>query len=162
MSENFSKKGSGVKTWVWHPNIFDLKIIGADSVQLWNCSPYVMFSSEKQDEEDPELVVNIEMKRGFEWDDENGWTWHKTWNIPPIKVTISLLDRQTMQEIECPLNVQLLVYATKLVSNSSNMIFFTEVPLNGQQVYDFESNDSVTLESVKFDTTSYNHDVKQF
>ena len=98
------------------------------------------------------------MEKEFKWSPDFGWSWHKTWNIPTITVTLAMLDKNTMQELECPNNIEVNLYAAKLVTNQSNLIYFSSIPLKGDTCYKFVEG-RVTLEGIKFDTTSYNHNV---
>jgi hypothetical protein len=159
MEEGEAKKAK--KQWVWHPNIYDLKTATVDSTQIWNCSPYVMICSFLNSEEDPEVVVNIEMDKEFKWSPDVGWIWHKTWNIPTISLGMTMVDKNTMQELECPMNIEVNLYAAKLVTNQANMIYFSSIPLKGETSYKLVDG-RVTIEGVKFDTTSYNHNVRAF
>ena len=146
------------KEWIWHPNIYDLKTTTLDSTQIWNCSPYVMICSYQVTEEDPEIIVAIEMEKVFKWNKQFGWNWHKTWNIPTITISLTILDKFSMQELECPLNIEVNIFAVKLVANQANIIYFSAVPLKGDATYKFVEG-RVVIEGVKFDTTSYNHNV---
>jgi hypothetical protein len=90
-----------------------------------------------------------------------GWIWHKTWNIPTISLGMTMVDKNTMQELECPMNIEVNLYAAKLVTNQANMIYFSSIPLKGETSYKLVDG-RVTIEGVKFDTTSYNHNVRAF
>lgn len=82
---------TGKKQWEWYPNIYDLKVFHDDSYFVWNCSPYIMICPTEPPDSDPELVVNIEMRRIFKWTPPPiGWNWHKSWNIPRIVVSVSV------------------------------------------------------------------------
>ena len=153
-------KTSKKRVWTWHPNIYDLKTTTVDTSQIWNCSPYIMICSGVSEDEDPEIVVTIEMNRDFKWTKNNGWTWHKTWKMPTINVSMGMFDKMSMQEIECPINLELQLYAAKLVTNNANMMYFHTVPLKGETFLTFKDGRAV-LEGIKFDTTSYNHNVKE-
>ena len=86
-SKDLTKK----KLWEWHSNIYDLKTIENDVAQIWNCSPYVMICSSSSGDEDPDLTINLEMNKEFKWaNDGSGWHWHKSWNLPSFKISVTV------------------------------------------------------------------------
>lgn len=42
-------------------------------------------------EEEPDMNVLIEMERNFLVDEHKHWTWHKSWNLPNISVTLEVI-----------------------------------------------------------------------
>ena len=43
-----------------------------------------------EDELEPDLKVSIEMERNFLLDQNQQWSWHKSWNLPNISITLDV------------------------------------------------------------------------
>lgn len=152
-----AKKEGDSSQWQWHPNIFDLHRYVNDNLVSFNCAPYVMITKGEEEDHEPELSVAIEMSRPFKKEDNLGYHWHKSWNIPTIDLLVTLEDSVTMWEIELPTNLEANLIAAKLLQGPYGG-YFEEIALKGDtklRVVDGKAR----FEGIKFDTTSYNHGV---
>jgi len=94
------------------------------------------------------------MEKTFKYDPKVGWNWHKSWNLPTISIIISVIDNETIQEILCPSNLYVEIYAVKAVFNNLENFHLHDVGLCGQTKA--EITDGVgSFTSLKFSTTSY-------
>lgn len=46
----------------------------------------------EEDESETELNIEITMEKRINYEEDSGFTWHKSWNIPSIEVKISRRD----------------------------------------------------------------------
>jgi len=149
------------KDWKWQSNIYDLKVTDGDVSQIFSCAPYVMICSAYPDEDDPETVVNVEMSREFKWTEDLGWHWHKSWNLPSIRLRLTIFDKLSFQEMDIPANIQAQIVLAKLGTNSFQTPVFHEIPLKGCTSKPLDDG-KVVFDSLKFDCTSYNHNGAKF
>lgn len=64
-----------------------------------------------------------------------------------------------MEDIDSPQNLSFSIYSAKLqASQNSSSLYFQEVPLKGVTSVQLVDGKGI-IEGVKFDTTSYNHNV---
>ena len=152
-----------IKKWEWLPCIYDFKQTTDGKEIVWNFSPYVMLSSGDSNvsiycsnfqEEDPDINIVIEMEKTFKYDPRVGWNWHKSWNLPTISIILSVIDNETIQEILCPSNLYVEIFAVKAIFNNLENFHLQDVGLTG--LTRTEIIDGVgSFTSQKFSTTSY-------
>ena len=72
------------------------------------------------------------MEKTFKYDPKVGWNWHKSWNLPTISIIISVIDNETIQEILCPSNLYVEIFAVKAIFNNLENFHLQDVGLTGQ------------------------------
>ena len=145
----------GSKRWEWQPNIYDLKTFDDATTTVWNCSPYVMICGLDSQGLDPIVTVHLEMSKVFLHSPDMGWHWHKSWKLPSFKLTVSVADPESQEEILCPENLVFSVYATTLQTLGTTRATFQQLKLVGNSCTRIK-NGTAFLEGLKFEDTSYN------
>lgn len=93
-------------------------------------------------------------------EDSEGFTWHKSWNIPSLEVKILKKDLAT---IKSQLNISRVYcemtagYPTRKMSE----YFLEEVPLEGETRKEISLNGVARFSNLKFSETSFNHAVSR-
>jgi hypothetical protein len=72
---------------------------------VWNLNPYIVFSNPNSDKPNPIVRVLIDMEKSLQHNDEVGWHWHKSWNIPNILIRIDIRDEETYESFQNPRNL---------------------------------------------------------
>jgi len=152
--------GSKKEIWHWQPTSYYLRRFNAKPNEEVHVSSYQEMSTLLQGQ-DRELVVSIELSRELEWADNIGWTWHKSWNLPQLSLSLALLNKQKMQEVDLPYKLELTLIAVKVNLSEEGRMFLQEVPLVGNNKT-ILVNGKAKLNGIKFTSTSYNHKGHRF
>ena len=72
------------------------------------------------------------MEKTFKYDPKVGWNWHKNVNLPAISTIISVIDNDTIQEILCPGNLYVEIFAVKVNFERLENFHLEDVGLTGQ------------------------------
>lgn len=52
-----------------------------------------------------EISMTIKMDKSLHSSEEQGWVWHKSWNLPFMKVSVEFLNPETQELYELPKNL---------------------------------------------------------
>ncbi|CAD8057953.1 unnamed protein product [Paramecium sonneborni] len=99
------------------------------------------------------VQLKIDTEREFQHNNDLGWNWHKSWNIPNISVKLNLMNEECAQWMNC--QVQLM--AVKLLQPD----LFEEIGLEGTTQYELVDGRAF-FTGVKFNSTTYNHQGHKF
>lgn len=91
--------------WEWIPCVYDFRQIAEDgSISFLNFSPSVALTDPKRDVlkkkltasdtdfkgRESKVEIAIETEKNFKYSQDLGWNWHKSWNIPNIRVRVEV------------------------------------------------------------------------
>ncbi|CAD8048088.1 unnamed protein product [Paramecium primaurelia] len=102
-----------------------------------------------------EIHPSVSIKKQLNYNDETGWSWHKSWNLPEIEYNINSLPNQIKLQ-QGTLFVQ--IFAVKALEKP---LQYKNLGIKGEskkQIIDQQVN----FRCLKFTTTSYNNDHKKF
>ncbi|CAD8137371.1 unnamed protein product [Paramecium octaurelia] len=102
-----------------------------------------------------EINTSVVIKKQLNYDDEVGWSWHKSWNLPEIEYNINWVPNQS-QLYKGTLFAQ--IFVVKALEKQSH---YKNLGIKGEskkQIIDQQAN----FRCLKFTTTSYNNEHKKF
>lgn len=107
---------------------------------------------------EPNINLKIQMNKMFLYHDQLGWNWHKSWNIPSMKVEIELKNPVNGEVLILPhkLNVEVKIVKAviKEIAPGLRTIYLEDVGVQGDCSFQFH-NQKCNITGLKFQTTSY-------
>jgi hypothetical protein len=98
------------------------------------------------------------MEKRINYEEDSGFTWHKSWNIPSIEVKIS---RRDLNAIKTQLGIGRVYCEITSGYPIRKMVefFIQEVTLEGETRKEIGANGVARFSNLKFSETSFNHEV---
>jgi len=146
--------------WEWLPCNYELKREEKSIETHWSLSPTIQLVGNDQ-KNPPIMDIHINLERAFMHNEELGWNWHKSWNLPNLTVSIKINDAQTNDPILPPADLKAQLFAVKVLLNKSEQFKLYDLGLKGSTVQDL-SEGQCTFSAIKFSSTSYNNDGVKF
>lgn len=99
------------------------------------------------------------MEKKINYEEDSGFIWHKSWNIPSIEVKISKRD---LNAIKNQLGITRVYCEITSGYPIRKMVEFyiQEVSLEGETRKEIGSNGVARFNNLKFSETSFNHEVQ--
>ena len=110
--------------WQWLPCSFDLKRELKKKIEYFNLGNQASFFCEgkvslflvffklfqkQKISKEIEISMTIKMDKNLHSSEEQGWVWHKSWNLPFMKVSVEFLNPETQEIYELPKNLYVLL-----------------------------------------------------
>jgi len=146
--------------WEWLPCNYELKREEKSIETHWSLSPTIQLIGNDQ-KNPPIMDISINLERPFMHNDELGWNWHKSWNLPNLTISIKINDAISNDPILPPADLKAQLFAVKVLLNKSEQFKLYDLGLKGSTVQDL-SEGQCTFSAIKFSSTSYNNDGVKF
>jgi len=149
--------------WEWIPCNYDFKQTTEDGLDIfYNLSPSIALTNPKGNGKEPKVEIDIECEKNFIYNDELGWNWHKSWNIPNFKVRVEIFDPETEDKLAPPKNLHVQVFAVKAMIENLERFHLLDIGIKGENKKPITESSEAYFSALKFSSTSYNNDSVKF
>lgn len=88
--------------WVWTVCNLPLRCQIGSNIAIWALKPSIALTHPKSDvnliscyklkpqDVEPNVKLSIDTEKSFQYSDDLGWNWHKSWNIPTISLAFDV------------------------------------------------------------------------
>jgi len=150
--------------WSWTVCNLSLRHLAQADINnpvIWSLKPSITLLHPKKDGPNPIINLSVDSEKSFQFSDELGWNWHKSWKLPTVSVQLELVDPNTNEPLLCPKDIFVQIFAVKASLDENKKVLLTDVGLKGTTKMELLDGKGI-FQTLKFASTSYNNEGVKF